>query len=218
MSIFEKLEKEAKKSLFKNKSILSADYSPESASDVFGRDQQKNEIAKKVFDLMEGIETDLYIYGHTGVGKTFTTRAIINEAKKKYANKFKFGWVSCSAISPVSKFQISCEIANQLGGDFGKGHSAGDCIDYIKGIAKKSSLLVVIDEIDKLARQDDSLLLTFCDIPNLSQFLISNDLTWTDNLDSRIISRSHDNRLDFHPYSKEELSIILKRRFCSLNT
>jgi cell division control protein 6 len=185
--------------IFKNKGVLKVD----SVDVPIGREEQKQEICRCLEDITGGIKTNLAVIGPTGTCKTMLIKSMTSSVN------FKVAYVSCSEISPISRFQAAAHIAKELGGDFGKGSTTGECLDYIKERAVKNPILIVIDEVDKLVKKDDSLLLSILEMANVSLFLISNDITWQDNLDSRILSRFKDKRLTFDAYNQNQLLGIL---------
>jgi orc1/cdc6 family replication initiation protein len=208
--IFDMLDEQQKTSLFKDESIFGVDYTPKNLSEIFHRDGEITSIAKSIQKATKGERIEVYIYGTTGVGKSYLVRGVLNEAKIKFPDKFQYAWVNCKTISPISEFQVSKAIVAQLEKPFETaGLSAGAIKEKIIEQHKNKPLLLVLDEVDALAEVSDNLLYTFFEA-GISQFLISNNFTWTDMCDDRIKSRSKNNRIDFAPYTPEQLSGILK--------
>ena len=130
--IFEKLEKEASQTLYKNQRIFTEDYAPESTKDVLFREEEIAKIAKVIFNTAERARSDLFIFGVAGIGKTYTVKAVLSDASKKWGNKFKSVWVNCKNIRPLTEFQIMNEISEQLGKKFEKGYATKDIERYIR--------------------------------------------------------------------------------------
>lgn len=129
--------------IFNDKGFLNTDFVDESR----GRDEQKKEIRRHFADIKSEVKTEVALFGPPGTGKSLFARNLT------FSAPFEVAWISCSEISPVTKFQAAAEIARELDGKFGKGNSAGECLEYIRHYAEKDPLLIVIDEVDKLARK-----------------------------------------------------------------
>jgi len=211
--IFERLKKRDKVSLFKNYKIFAEDYEPKSRKEVKHRDTQMDKIAECIYDTAKGYRSDLFIYGVPGVGKTYTVRAVLNDASKILKGQFKHVWINCNNISPLSDHQILNEICDQLGCPFdnrGKGLPAGDIERVVIARHEETPLLIVFDEADALlkGKSTERLLYTFYD-KGISNILLSNDFRWTQNADVRIKSRSRNSNIIFGVYNADQLREIL---------
>jgi cell division control protein 6 len=81
----------------------------------------------------------------------------------------------------------------------------------IKQLLNKKSIVLCIDEIDKL--QDFSILYYFLeDIFKRSLIFITNEKNWINEIDERLKSRLYANLLEFKPYNYNEILDILKQR------
>ena len=71
----------SKRSLFKNKQILQANYSPD---DIPHRDKEIEHIASILAPSLLGEKTsNLFIYGKTGTGKTLSVQHVANELTRR---------------------------------------------------------------------------------------------------------------------------------------
>jgi cell division control protein 6 len=207
--IFDRIKDEETRTLYKEEAIFGADYSPKSMDEVLDREHQKEEIAKTINKVTKGVRSELYIFGITGVGKTYTVKAILESAPKDWKKKFRYAWVNCKNIHPISNYQILNEISVQIGKRWSKGHATKDIENYLIEKHEARPLLIVLDEVDVLAKVSDELLYTFSD-KGISQILISNVFNWVDECDDRIKSRSTNNRVDFGAYTRDEMKNILR--------
>lgn len=211
---FKRIEVEETDNPFKDEGIFSTDYEPQSLDEVLHRDEQQDEIVRAIRKtIKEDARAELYVYGVSGNGKTFTVKAVLKFAPKEWAEKFQYAWVNCRTTQPLGEYQIYKEILIQLGYRFGKGRGRGfsrrDLKDLVIKRHKEKPLLVVLDEVDILARKGEfDIIYTFMNVA-ISLILISNVYGWEDEADARIKSRAKTDRVDFPAYKEEELSNIL---------
>jgi len=209
--IFKELEEEEVRSLYKNQSVFAEDYNPQSTKEVLHRQAQFEEIVKCIHITAKGVRSELYIFGVSGVGKTYAVKAILNELAERLNEKFQYAWINCKTISPLSEYQIMKEISIQIktSKKWGPGHSTKDIEDSVIAKHKEKPLLIVFDEADALAKKLLRLLYTFFD-KGVSQILISNVFRWVEDAGMRIKSRSQNNNIIFGAYSKDEMRDILR--------
>jgi len=213
-NIFKRIAMEEARTLYRNQRIFAEDYNPQSRKDVLDRDAQIEEIARSIHNTTKAVRSDLYVFGVSGVGKTYTVRAVLNDALKEWPKKFQYAWVNCKNIRPISEFQVLKEISVQLGKHWGKskgvGFSTKDIEDWVIHKHKDDlPLLIVFDEVDVLAKESDRLLYSLFE-NGVSQILLSNVFSWVDRVDPRIKSRSQGNSVTFGRYSIEQLTKILE--------
>lgn len=211
--VFKRIEDKEKRSLFKDERIFNVDYRPQSLEEVLHRDSQIEKIVETVAKPTRGIRAELYVYGVSGVGKTYTVRAVLDTVPKEWLEKFQWALVNCKTIQPFSGYQVFKYISERLGAKWGKvgtGFSTKKVTDWVVRAHERKPLLVVLDEADVMANEKKfEFLYTFFNA-KISLILISNVFNWTDKTDMRIQSRSRTERIVFVDYTKDEMRDILE--------
>jgi len=218
MSIFEIIEDR----IFKKRFALSPEYIPEK---LIGRDKQIREVASALRPTLTGDKPlNLFIYGKTGVGKTAATKYVLLELDREVQGRkinAKSVFINCNQISATTK--ILKRICNVVAPDVEiptTGIATSEYYDKLWKILNdfRGTIIVVLDEIDKL--EDDSILYNLSrareNLDILEGFIgiigISNDLTWKERIDPRVISSFGSRELVFPPYDAIQLQKILEDR------
>lgn len=206
--------------IFANKEVLRPTYIPEKLP-------HRNEQIKGLADILSAAlkgetPSNILIYGKTGTGKTSTVKYVSNEledmARKRGSN--------CSLLYINSEvFDTQYRIFAYLARVFNKRVPMigwpTDMVysEFKKGIdAEERCVIVVLDEVDKLASKGDEALYNLSRIngelnnARVSLIGISNDLTFTDLLDPRVQSSLGEEEIIFSPYNAEQLKDILYAR------
>lgn len=207
--------------IFKNKSILFHNYVP---SRLPFRDNEIKKIAHLLTNLIKGYRgSNLFIYGKPGTGKTavvkYVTKNFLNIVKK-YRKKINYVYVNCRLAG--TEYRIITSMASDIGLTLPfTGLSTEEALSrFIKKIiSDKIPLLVVLDEIDSLiTRYGDTLLYTLTRFTNEEVNIpymivgISNNLTFKEYMDPRVLSSLSEDEVVFKPYKSDELEIIIKER------
>jgi len=207
--------------IFKDRNALRSDYVPDN---LYFRDDQIKIIAEAISPVLHGVRpSNIFLYGKTGTGKTAVARFVLSRLNKtaiSKAIKVRFSYVNTRMAG--TEYRILYEVAR----DFGimvphTGLSISEIFDRIfKTISKENfSGIITLDEIDFLVKNhgDDLLYELTRANEKLSEGLISllgisNDLTFKDFLDPRVLSSLSEEELVFPPYTAEELKFILAER------
>ncbi len=206
--------------IFANKEVLRPTYIPEKLPH---RTEQIKGLADILSAALKGeTPSNILIYGKTGTGKTSTVKYVSNEleemARKRGSN--------CSLLYINSEvFDTQYRIFAYLARVFNKRVPMigwpTDMVysEFKKGIdAEERCVIVVLDEVDKLASKGDEALYNLSRIngelnnARVSLIGISNDLTFTDLLDPRVQSSLGEEEIIFSPYNAEQLKDILYAR------
>lgn len=215
------LDKEA---LFENKKVFSMGYTPD---EIEYRDEQIQTIASILApSLRLEKPSNIFIYGKTGTGKTLTIRHISNHIST----------VAKEQKKPVFIFYLNCKLKRvadteyrlvaQLIREFGKEVPAtGLPTDEVYKIfydlldSKEQLIILILDEIDQLVKKaGDEILYNLTRINSelkkaeVSIIGISNDLVFTDGLDTRVKSSLSEEEIIFPPYNAFQIQHILKKR------
>ncbi len=212
-----------KQTLFSNKKSLTTFYTPET---VPHRDNQINQLAKILTpSLRDDKPSNIFIYGSTGTGKTLVVKYVMNELVKMAENqevKIKYLYVNCKMKRVAdTEYRLLAYLSGEMGRQV---PPTGLPTDQVYRIFFDSlsdydgAIIFVIDEIDALVKKvgDDFLYnLTRIDPEikaRVSIIGISNDLSFTDNLDQRVKSSLSEEELIFPPYNALQLQDILESR------
>ena len=105
------------RSLFKNKQILQANYSPE---DIPHRNKEIEHIASILAPALLGQKTsNLFIYGKTGTGKTLSVQHVANELLKRSEDSkvLRIEYINCKLKKVAdTEYRILAELIKKLGG------------------------------------------------------------------------------------------------------
>ena len=223
-NVFEKhLER---KQIFKknNREILRPSYIP----DVLPhRNEEINSLASILVTALKGERpSNILIFGKTGTGKTACVKYIGNEIKKAdvEGNKVNFIYMNCEVVD--TPYGVMQNIGNQFIQNFTQripftGLSIMQVYNLLRDALDEQNQVIVIalDEIDKLVYKSGDDVLYYLskindDLKNarVSIIGISNDLLFTDMLDSRVRSRMEGEKMVFPPYNAEQLKDILNQR------
>lgn len=213
------------KSLFKNKSILQSNYSPEL---IHHRDEQIEAVASILAPALRGERvSNLFLFGKTGSGKTLSVdyvgKKILEKIKDAGQDHLKYVYVNCKLRKVAdTEYRILAELIHELGGSVPStglptDQVYGRFIDIIDN--KKQMILIVLDEIDQAVKKiSDNFIYTLTRLNSelknaqISLVGISNSLTFMDNIDPRVRSSLGEEELVFPPYNALQLQDILKER------
>jgi len=221
MDIKEMFRKEInKKSVFKNKDLISTHYVP----DILPfREPQIQDIITNLAPVLQGIRpNNLFLYGKTGTGKTSTMNKVLEkmiEIKTESSLKEKIitTYINCRTYN--SKYKVLLKISDNLFPKSYFGYSSSFIYDSIvKELQNKNVfVIVVLDEIDLIKDANDaiySLVRINDEIKNgaITIIGISNNVLFKDSLDARTKSGLCKKELVFPPYNAQELKEILSQR------
>src|SRR3989344_4893217 len=214
----------SKEPLFINKKILQSSYTPEN---IPHRNDQIKQLAKVLAPALRMEKpSNVFIYGKTGSGKTCVSRYVVNEIYetcKKNNLDVNIYYLNCKMKKVAdTEYRLIAELSRGFGAVVpATGLPTEEVYKiFINTIESKNQLLILIlDEIDQLVnKMGDNILynltrlnaeLKNCELCFLG---ISNDLTFTENLDPRVKSSLSEEELVFPPYNAIQLQDILKER------
>ncbi len=217
------------KPLFKNREAVHSDYTPEN---ILHRKNEKAAVIKSLSPLTKKSRpSNLLVYGKTGTGKTL----IVKEMLKRITNhnelkSFPIKWIYSNAKEETTLYGLLVHFGKELGLKGKELPPTGlsissvfnKIIQYIKD--NKLKTIFVIDEIDSLVKPDSKkqekdifYMLTRANTRlDKDSFLtiigISNDLTFKERLDPRVISSLSEEEIVFTNYTVEQINEILQER------
>ena len=209
-----------KTSIFKNREVLSSDYIPET---LLHREQQANHLASILAPALRDRKiSNVFIYGKTGTGKTLVAKHVMYELEKR-SDKIKTLYINCK-MKKISdtEYRLLAELTRHMGQDV---PITGLPTDQIYRMffnsldSQNKKIILVLDEIDSLVKKiGDDILYNLTRINNelsyskVSIIGISNNVSFTENLDPRVKSSLSEEEMVFPPYNATQLFDILSQR------
>ncbi len=211
--------------LFKDKSVLQANYLPEV---ILHRSEQIEQVASILAPALRGDKvSNLFLYGRTGSGKTASVQHVgdklMEKVKQIGEENLRFIYINCKLKKVAdTEYRIIAELIKSLKGSVPATGLPTDVI-YSKFMEmidyKRQIIILVLDEIDQAVKKmSDNFIYTLTRMNSelkkaqISLIGISNSLTFMDNLDPRVRSSLGEEELVFPPYNALQLQDILKER------
>ncbi len=213
-----------KNSLFKDKSILQINHTPES---IPHRDKQIEQVASILASILRNERpSNLFLYGKTGTGKTLSVHYVKNELLKRARQmgvEVRIEYLNCKLKKIAdTEYRILAAIIKELGGVVPATGLPTDQVysRFIELIDNKKQLIVLIlDEIDQAVNKiSDGFIYNLTRLNSelskaqISLIGISNDVTFLDNVDPRVRSSLGEEEIVFPPYNALQLQDILQER------
>ncbi len=215
------------KSLIKNRTILHHTFIP---NNIHHRDLEQEQVTQSLLPILkQSRPSNILIYGKPGTGKTLVVRRVLSKIQERVEKtNFPIRLVYGNSKEETTLYGLLVDFGRQLGLSEKElpttGLSISEVFKRLLRIINKNSLntVFIIDEIDFLAhlvsksKNDILYQLTRSNdrIKNGSLTLvgISNDLTFKDRLDPRVISSLGEEEIVFTNYSVNQIHKILEDR------
>ena len=220
--------------LIKNSNILRHDYIP---NKILHRDGQQELVTQSLIPLYQkSIPPNLLVYGKPGTGKTLVVKKVLGQIQNRVdKNAYQIKIVFTNAKDQSNLYNVLVDLGRQLGLKSKKttddklwlpstGLSISEVFNRILYTIEKNktNTVFVIDEIDHLAKLVDktgkdilySITRANLKLKNgsLSLVGISNDVSFKDQLDPRVISTLSEEEIVFPAYNTNEIKEILEDR------
>ena len=220
--------------LIKNSNILRHDYIPDK---ILHRDGQQELVTQSLIPLYQkSIPPNLLVYGKPGTGKTLVVKKVLKQIQNRVdKNAYQIKIVFTNAKDQSNLYNVLVDLGRQLGLKSKKttddklwlpstGLSISEVFNRILYTIEKNKIntVFVIDEIDHLAKLVDktgkdilySITRANLKLKNgsLSLVGISNDVSFKDQLDPRVISTLSEEEIVFPAYNTNEIKEILEDR------
>ena len=207
--------------IFKNKEALSHSYIPDT---ILHRDEQISTLAKILAPCLRNEKpSNVFIYGTTGTGKSLVTRMILSELNSVSNGNVVTIYLNCK-LKKISdtEYRVLSAILRELNYPVPETGLPTESL-YNKFFelidSKKQTIIIALDELDALVKKiGDELLYNLTrinsELSNSKVCLIgiSNDLSFVDDLDSRVKSSLSEEEVIFPPYDAMQLRDILWQR------
>ena len=213
-----------KEPLFKDKSVLQSDYTP----DILKHREKQTDIIAQILApaLRINKPSNLFLYGKTGTGKTVTTKYTINKFIEVAESKnipVKALYVNCKLKRVAdTEYRLIAQLVRELGVEIPvTGLPTEEVYDQFFKLVdeKKQIIILILDEIDQLVEKaGDEILYSLTrmnsELKNakISCIGISNNLVFAHTLDPRIKSSLSQEEIVFSPYNAIQLVDILSQR------
>lgn len=210
-----------KSSIFRNRDALRHDYIPDHLPHREDEIKYVGEVVAPL--LLHNKASNLFIYGKPGTGKTAVVRFVFNALSKK-ANELRAN-IRCVMVNSRmegSEYRVLASISRQIGLSMPfTGLATAEVfrriVNYIKG--NNLFLLIALDEVDVIVKKEGENLLYELSRINenfsshrVSFIGVSNEITFKQMLEPRILSTLSEEELVFKPYTSDELFDILMER------
>lgn len=217
------------KSLFKSREVLHFTFMPEL---VLHRDDEQKKVTQALIPLLKKARpSNLLVYGKPGTGKTLVVKKVLNKIQERVKEgSFPIQLLYANAKEETTLYGLLIKLGRQL---IEKGRekefpttglSISEVFNRIISAIEKNGLntVFVIDEIDYLAElvsktgKDVFYSLTRANERlkkgTLTLIGISNDLTFKERLDPRVLSSLSEEEIVFTNYTVEQIKEILTER------
>jgi len=213
--------------LIKNREILHYTYIPDT---ILHRDSEQEQVTQSLIPILKHSRpSNLLVYGKPGTGKTLVVKKILSKIQSRVEkSKFPIKLIYANSKEETTLYGLLVSFGRQLGLNEKELPSTGLAISEVfkrlLKIIEKNQLnaVFVIDEIDYLAHlisktgKDILYHLTRANERltegSLTLIGISNDLTFKERLDPRVLSSLGEEEIVFTNYSVEQIRKILEGR------
>jgi cell division control protein 6 len=207
--------------IFKQRKALRHDFIPQNLPH---REEHIRYLGEILAPTLNGfLCSNVLIYGKTGTGKTAVVKFVlkkISQKSKDIGSFVNFCFINCRLAD--TKYRIISKLCENISLQVPfTGLAVGEIFDRFKKRLdqKKNILIIVLDEIDSLVRDQGAMLLY--ELTRVNENLnnskvaivgISNNLKFKNLLDPRVLSTLSEEEIVFNPYDADELLDILQER------
>ncbi|KTG09569.1 cell division control protein Cdc6 [Haloprofundus marisrubri] len=215
--------------MFAREELLRVGYVPD-RDRIIGRDDEIRAVGKALGPAVRGgPPRNLLLYGKTGTGKSLVSKHMAREAGGRASDNgvdLIYQYVDCSNDDTETRAarELALGVRDTLDPDLSiprKGIGAAEYFRHVWDLLddhEVRSLIVILDEIDKLDGDDD-ILMTLSRAEESGKtdsyvgiIAISNKIQYRESIGERVDSSLQDREFVFHPYDATQLRQILENR------
>ena len=215
------------KSLFKNREVLHFTFIPDI---ILHRDEEQKKVTQSLLPLLKRARpSNLLVYGKPGTGKTLVVKKVLDKIQERVKDgSFPIQLLYANAKEETTLYGLLVKFGRQLGLKEKQlpttGLSISEVFNRLLGAIVQDGLntVFVVDEIDYLAElvsktgKDVFYSLTRANERlkkgSLTLIGISNDLTFKERLDPRVLSSLSEEEIVFTNYTVDQIKKILEER------
>jgi len=215
------------KSLFKNREVLHFAFIP---NIILHRDNEQKKVTQSLLPLLKKARpSNLLVYGKPGTGKTLVVKKVLDKIQERVKDgSFPIQLLYANAKEETTLYGLLVKFGRQLGLKEKQlpttGLSISEVFNRLLAAIEQNGLntVFVVDEIDYLAElvsktgKDVFYSLTRANERlkkgSLTLIGISNDLTFKERLDPRVLSSLGEEEIVFTNYTVDQINEILEER------